>query len=113
MVEWRRADGQAAAELVALLPVVAGLLACAWQLVLVGHATLSAGTAARAAARAQALGLDARAAARAHLPARLERGLRVSSGADGAVAVAVRIPTLPGIPSLGRVEATARFDPQT
>jgi hypothetical protein len=37
----------------------------------------------------------------------------VSSGADGAVAVAVRIPTLPGIPSLGRVEATARFDPQT
>ena len=113
MVGWRREDGQAAAELVALLPLVVGVLACAWQLVLLGHATLAAGTAAHAAARARALGLDAHAAARAHLPARLERGLRVLDRADGAVEVAVRIPTLPGIPPLGHVEARARFDPQT
>jgi hypothetical protein len=112
MVGWRRADGQAAAELVALLPVVVGVLACAWQLVLVGHAALAAAAAARAAARAQAIGLDAPAAARAHLPARLERDLHVRPLPDGAVEVAVRIPTLPGIPSLGRAESRARFDPQ-
>jgi hypothetical protein len=113
MVGWRRADGQAATELVAVLPLVIGVLACAWQLVLLGHAALAAGTAAHAAARARALGLDAQAAARAHLPGRLERGLRVRAGADGAVEVAVRIPTLPGLPPLGHVEAMARFDPQT
>ena len=113
MVEWRRADGQAAAELVAVLPLVVGALACAWQLVLLGHAALAAGTAAHAAARAQALGLDAQAAARAHLPARLEHGVRVRAGAGGAIEVGVRIPTLPGIPPLGHVEASARFDPQT
>src|SRR3954449_7771392 len=139
MAGWRRADGQAAAELVALLPILLGVLACAWQLVLLGHATLAAGTAAHAAAparalgldapgpapppppapaahaaaRARALGLDAPAAARAPLPARLEHGLRVHARPDGGVQVAVRIPTLPGIPPLGRVEATARFDPQT
>jgi hypothetical protein len=112
MVGWRRADGQAAAELAALLPVVLGVLGCAWQLVLAGQATLAAGVAARAAARAQAIGLDAPAAARAHLPSRLEPGLHVLAQPDGAVEVALRIPTLPGVPSLGRVHARARFDPQ-
>jgi hypothetical protein len=109
---WRRSDGQAAAELVALLPVLLGLLAGVWQAVLAGHASLAAGTAARAAARAQALGLDAPAAARAHLPRFLEHGLRVSTQPGGAVAVAVRIPTLPGVPDLGHARATARFEPQ-
>ena len=107
----RRADGQAAAELVALLPVLLALLACVWQAVLAGHASLAAGTAARAAARAQAIGLDAPAAARAHLPRFLERGLRVTRS-DGAVIVTVRIPTLPGVPALGHTRATARFEPQ-
>src|SRR3954468_2004453 len=113
MVGWRRADGQAAAELVAVLPLVVGVLACAWQLVLLGHTALAAGTAAHAAARARALGLDAQAAARAPLPGRLEPGLRVRAGAGGAVEVVVRIPTLPGIPPLGHVQASARFAPQT
>lgn len=108
----RRADGQAAAELVALLPVLLGLLACAWQAVLAGHASLAAGTAARAAARAQAIGLDAPAAARAHLPRFLEQGMHVTPHADGAVTVVVRIPTLPGVPDLGHTRATARFEPQ-
>ena len=108
----RRADGQAAAELVALLPVLLGLLACVWQAVLAGHASLAAGTAARAAARAQAIGLDAPAA-----PARTSRGssstgCRSTTHADGAVTVAVRIPTLPGVPDLGHTRATARFEPQ-
>src|SRR6266545_6298338 len=75
----RREHGQAAAELVALLPLLIGVLACAWQVVLAGHAVLAAGAAARAAARAQAIGLDAGAAARAHLPTHLERGLRVTA----------------------------------
>jgi Flp pilus assembly protein TadG len=109
---WRRSDGQAATELVALLPVLLGLLACVWQAVLAGHASLAAGTAARAAARAQAIGLDAPAAARAHLPRVLEHGLRVDTHADGAVTVTVRIPTLPGVPDLGRTRATARFEAQ-
>jgi hypothetical protein len=108
----RRADGQAAAELVALLPVLLGLLACVWQALLAGHASLAAGTAARAAARAQAIGLDAPAAARAHLPRFLEHGLQVTPHADGAVTVVVRIPTLPGLPDLGHTRATARFEPQ-
>jgi hypothetical protein len=68
MLAWRRTDGQAAAELVALLPLGALLLAGAWQLVVAGHASWSAGAAARAAARASALGADAGAAARAELP---------------------------------------------
>src|SRR3954469_8527142 len=119
MVDWRRADGQVAAELVALLPVLLGRLACVWQAVLAGHASLAAGSAARAAARAAAIRLDAPAAARAPLPRRVgraprrrERGLRVTTRADGAVEVAVRIPTLPWLPDLGRTRATARFDPQ-
>lgn len=111
-VRWWRDSGQAAAELVALLPVLVGLLACAWQVVLAGHAVIAAGAAARAAARAQAIGLDAPAAARAHLPAHLERGLRVAAREDGGVEVAVRIPTLPGLPPVGHATATARFDPQ-
>ncbi len=93
------------------MPVLLGLLACVWQAVLAGHASLAAGTAARAAARAQAIGLDAPAAARAHLPRFLEHGLHVTPHADGAVTVVVRIPTLPGVPDLGHTRATARFEP--
>src|SRR5918999_264397 len=52
MRAWRRTDGQAAAELVALLPLAALLLAGAWQLVVAGHAAWAAGAAARAAGRA-------------------------------------------------------------
>ena len=57
--------GQAAVELVAVLPLVAALLAALWQLALIGDASWSAAGAARAAARAEAVGLDPRAAARA------------------------------------------------
>ena len=60
MLSWRRTEGQAAAELVALLPLAALLLAGAWQLAIAGHAAWAAGSAARAAARAAAVGADAR-----------------------------------------------------
>jgi hypothetical protein len=102
-------SGQASAELAALLPVVAPVLGIAWQLVVVGHAAAAAATAARAAARAEAVGADPREAARRHLPARLERGLRVRRSGSGAVTVTVRVPAIVGAVSLGDVDATARL----
>jgi hypothetical protein len=44
--------------------------------------------------------------------ASLEPGLRVSALGGGEVRVAVRVPRLPGMPSLGRVHAAAHFEPQ-
>lgn len=107
-----RQAGQATVELVALLPLVAATLAVAWQLALAGHAKWAAAAAARAAARAEALDTDPRRAARAHLPDRLERGLRVRSRADGSVEVSLRIPTVLTGLRLGRTAATAHFESQ-
>jgi hypothetical protein len=109
----RSSSGQAAVELVALLPVAAALLAGLWQLTLVGHAAWGAATAARAAARAHAVGHDPRQAARDHLPGSLEHGLEVDTPAAGDVEVHVRIPTIPGLPNLGHTTATAHFEPQS
>jgi hypothetical protein len=107
----RGQPGQAAVELVAVLPLLAALLAGLWQAALAADAAWSAASAARAAARAVALGRPAAGAARAHLPARLEHGLHVSSSADGRVRVAVRIPSSFGL-HLGTTSSTARFTPQ-
>ena len=112
MRTWRQADGQAAVELIALLPLVALLAAGAWQLVVAGHAAWSADSAARAAARAVATGGDARAAARASLSGRLEDGLKVTASDDGDVRVALRVPPILGLRVLGTVSATAHFRPQ-
>jgi hypothetical protein len=70
-------DGQAAVELVALLPLIGLLVALMWQALLGGETVWLSGGAARAAARAVAVGADPLDAARAVLPPRLERGLRV------------------------------------
>jgi hypothetical protein len=99
--------------LVALLPMLVVVLAGAWQAVLAGHAAWAATTAARAAARAHAVGADPTRAARTHLPASLERGLRVTTASAGAVEVRVRIPSIPGLPSPGHASAGARFEPQS
>ena len=107
----RAQRGQAAVELVAVLPLVVVLLAGVWQAALAGHAAWLASGAAQAAARAEALGEDALAAARRRLPAPLERGLRVRAGADGKVTVTVRVPSSFGL-RLGSVSASARFAPQ-
>jgi pilus assembly protein CpaE len=112
MAWWRRTDGQAAAELVALLPLAALLLAGAWQLAIAGHAVWAADAAARAAARAAAVGEDARAAARRELPGRLVRDVRVRDRGQGTVEVTVRIPPVLGLPVLGHTSATAHFRPQ-
>ena len=112
VASWRRADGQAAAELVALLPLAALLIAGAWQLAVAGHASWAAGSAARAAARAAAVGADARSAARSELPQRLAHGLRVRDQGTGTVEVTLRIPPVLGLPVLGHTSATAHFRPQ-
>jgi hypothetical protein len=97
---------------VALLPLLMLLLAGAWQFVLAGDALWHARVAARAAARAQAVGADPRTAARAHLPARLERALRVRAGTGGDVRISLHVPAVLGVLDLGRVSATAHFEAQ-
>ena len=108
--------GQATVEFVAVLPLVAVLAGLLWQAVVAGQAVWLAGTAARAAARASALGTDARVAARRALPDRLERGLVVADrpgGRDEGVRVAIRIPSIVGDARLGTVTARARLRDQT
>lgn len=88
----RGQHGQASVELVAAVPFVLLVGAVAWQLVLVGHTAWLTANAARAGARADAVGQDAAAAARSALPRSLERGLEVESRAAGGVRVSVQIP---------------------
>lgn len=105
--------GQAAVELVAILPVIAVLLIGAWQLALAGHAAWSAQAAARAAARAHAVGGDERRAARGALPASLEPRMVVRRVGDDRVVVRVRIPSLvPGL-RLGTLTGRAAFASQS
>jgi hypothetical protein len=109
----RRAQrGQAALELIALLPalVVLGLLG--WQVAVAAHAWTQAGGAARAGARALEVGAPASAAARAALPAGYAAGARVVTVEDGAdgprVRVRLAIPrVLPLMPRPGEVVAEA------
>ena len=86
--------GQAAAELIGTVPFVllGGLVA--WQLALAGQTLWLCANAARVAARAEAVGRDARAAARSALPSTLEKGLRITSSGAGAVRVQLRMPFL-------------------
>jgi hypothetical protein len=112
MRSWRCTEGQAAAELVALLPLAALLLAGAWQLVVAGHAVWAAGSAARAAARAAAVGGEARAAARRELSPALARGMRVRDRGSGTIEVTLRVPPVLGMPLLGHTTATSHFRPQ-
>jgi hypothetical protein len=110
----RGEDGQASVELVAVLPVLVAIVLLAWQAIVAGEAWWLAGTAAREAARASALGADPRAAARSILPARLRDGLRVrTGGADGAVTVRVTVPAVVDGLHVGSVSVRARMEPQS
>lgn len=103
-------------EFVALLPLVAVLVGILWQATLAGQAIWLSGSAARAAARASAIGGDARAAARGVLPKRLEHGLVVverPGGARDGVRVAIRIPSIVGGTTLATVSARAQLRDQT
>ena len=104
--------GQASVELVALLPLIAVLTGLLWQGVLTGQAVWLAGSAARAAARASAVGTDERAAARRVLPARLERGLVVRRERSGGVRLAIAVPAVVGPGRLTTVVARARLQDQ-
>jgi pilus assembly protein CpaE len=108
-----REDGQAATELVALLPAVLLVLAVVAQFAVAGHAVWSVNAAAAHAARAAAVHADPRAAARAELPDWLRPDLRVSERSDGGVRVAVRIPFILGTGPLGTASAEARFEGQS
>lgn len=99
-------------ELVALLPILALIAAVCWQLALAGHATWVAGSAARSAARAHALGGDPASAARQALPSDLRRGVRISERPDDSIRVEVRVPRVIPILDVGRAAATAHFPAQ-
>ena len=107
-----RDTGQAAVELVALLPVLAVCALAVWQLAVAGHAVWAASSAARAASRAAAVGGSARATARRSLPAGLRRGLRVDTAADGRVRVRVAVPRVVGDGAVTTFVTSARFEPQ-
>jgi hypothetical protein len=103
----RRERGQATVELVGVLPVVALLGLLCWQAVVAGQTMWLSGAAARAAARASALGADAQAAARRTLP----RATVVEEG-GGAVRVTVPIVAVVAGVRLTDIERRARFAPQ-
>jgi hypothetical protein len=103
--------GQASVELVALLPLVALVVAVLWQAVLAGQAMWSSAGAARAAARAHAVGGDELAAARAAVPGTLRDRVRVRTDGDG-VRVAVHVPIVMTRAPLFTVDARAELPPQ-
>src|ERR1700712_3746814 len=89
--------GQASVEVGALLPALGVVAALAWQAVLAAESWWLAGTAARAAARAQALGADPLVAARASLPGSFASGVAVVAAREGdgdGVGVRIRVPSV-------------------
>lgn len=100
-------EGTASAELVAVVPFLLLALVAAAQIALAGQALWSASVAARAGARAAAVGGDAAAAARSALPSSMRAGAKVEDS-DG-VSVRVKVPRLiPALPSV-RVGATSEL----
>jgi len=109
---WRAEGGQAAVEFVAVLPLVALLGLLCWQAVLAGQAVWLSGAAARAAARADALGHDPGTAARRVLPAALAERVRAWGDGAGSVTVRLGIPAVVGGIELTSITARARFASQ-
>jgi hypothetical protein len=92
---FKREHGQASVELLGTVPAVLLVAALVWQLALAGQTAWLCANAARAAARAEAVGRDGRVAARRSLPVALARGMRVDKpGAGGAVRVRLHVPLL-------------------
>jgi hypothetical protein len=108
----RDTRGQAAVELVGILPLLAVVGLLCWQAVVAGQAVWLSGAAARAAARASALGQDARLAARRVLPGTLADGVAVQDAGGGDVRVRVEIPAVVGGIGLASVSERARFAAQ-
>lgn len=101
--------GQASAELVAVVPLLILVTVAIAQLAVVGYALWSAGTAARAGARAAHVGGDVSRAARSALPDPWRSGARIEG--SGPVEVRVEAPALiPGLPGVP-LRASADLDP--
>ena len=105
--------GQASVELVGVLPLLAVLCALLWQAVVAGQAVWLSGSAARAAARAAAVGGDPARAARDALPGRLERGLRVAADGAGGVHVVLGVPAVLTGGTLTTITAHGAFPGQS
>lgn len=104
----RREGGTASVELIAVVPFLLLAALVAAQLAAAGQALWSAGLAARAGARADLVGGDARKVARQALPGPLRSGAEVSAGE--AVVVRVLVPrVLPALPPM-TVESRTRLD---
>ncbi|MBF6620957.1 MAG: pilus assembly protein [Patulibacter sp.] len=101
--------GQASVELVALLPLFALILLALVQACLAGYAAWSATTAARAGARAHAVGTDVERAVRAAAPIG-GAGARIARDED---AITVRVPVPSVLPiAVGTIAGAARFEAQ-
>jgi pilus assembly protein CpaE len=87
--------GQASVEFLGTLPAALLVVLVAWQLLLAGQAGWLAGNAVRVGARAEAVGGDARAAARSALPSYLRGHLEVvRDRGEGRLKIRVRVPLL-------------------
>ena len=95
MVARRGESGQASVELVAAIPVVLCVLLFAIQLGVAGYALWTAAAGARARARAELVGGDAKRAARSAVPAAFDGEVHAGRGD---VSVTVRPPGLPWLP---------------
>ena len=101
--------GTASVELVAVVPFLLLAVLVAAQIALAGQALWSASVAARAGARAAAVGGDAVAAARSALPSSMREEAKVED--EDEISVRVEVPRLiPSLPAV-RVGAASRLEP--
>jgi len=108
----RAQSGQATVEFVALLPLIAVIGFALWQALVAGQAAWLAGSSARAAARAAAVGGDPRAAAVAVLPGSLRRDVRVERRGDGTIRVRIGVPSVVAAGRVATFSSTAHFEVQ-
>ena len=106
-------SGQASLETVAVLPVFIVVALLIWQIVLVGMTFVFAGHAARAGARALAVGDPVVAAAKSGVPGAWKDGVTVQESPEdqGSQSVSVKVPVpllLPGLMSLPAIDSSAR-----
>src|SRR4051794_23533571 len=101
-------EGTASVELVAVVPFLLLAVLAVAQLALAGQTLWSASVAARAGARAAAVGGDPAAAARAALPPSMRRRAKIEDeeNVEGHVEIPRLIPSLPSV----RVGATSSLE---
>lgn len=105
----RAERGQASVELVALLPLLALVLLALVQACLAGYAAWSATTAARAGARAHAVGANVEGAVRRAAPIG-GSGARITRD-DDVVTVRIRVPSVLPV-AVGWIAGAARLEAQ-